>query len=177
MFLTYAAVGIAHPPLFRNGSYTSLLTHKRCSNTANLRAVAVMAFLPVSASTLGQLQAPAPQSAVRPKRSQNVLRTLHHRGAQIGISFRTDVHLRLALPRVSPPRLQPQLRRFSCWRTCWVHCVALGTIATAMGRMLTFLREIKMMRAQIHSGRKRLKHKSAAFVKDVKGRGASRCRP
>jgi hypothetical protein len=50
MFLTYTAVGIAHPPLFRNGSYTSLLSHKRCSNIANLHAVALMAFLPVSAT-------------------------------------------------------------------------------------------------------------------------------
>jgi hypothetical protein len=43
----YAAAGRAKRLLLRNGSYTSPLTHKRCSNTANLRAVAMMArFLP-----------------------------------------------------------------------------------------------------------------------------------
>src|SRR6266404_8297379 len=46
----YAATGRARRLLLRNGSYTSPLTHKRCSKTANFRAVAIMArffpFLP-----------------------------------------------------------------------------------------------------------------------------------
>src|SRR5207248_8373187 len=46
----YAAAGIVARLLFRNGSYTSALTHSRCSNTASFRAVAMVArffpFLP-----------------------------------------------------------------------------------------------------------------------------------
>jgi hypothetical protein len=117
MFLTYAAVGIGHPPLFRNGSYTSLLTYKRCSNIANLHAVALMAFLPVCATTLASFK---PQRR-RLLSAPNCPRMCCARSTSRVRRWRppsTDVHLRLALPRVSPPRLQPQLRRFSCWRTC-----------------------------------------------------------
>ena len=62
-------------------------------------------FLAILSATLRQLQAPAPQIAVRSKRSQNVVRTLHQQRSQIRITFLADVQLRLALPRVSPSRL------------------------------------------------------------------------
>jgi hypothetical protein len=45
-FLDYAAAGMGLL-LFRNGSYTSPLTHNRCNRTANFRAVAITArFFP-----------------------------------------------------------------------------------------------------------------------------------
>ena len=66
-------------------------------------------FLRIPSSALGQLQSPAAQIAVRPKRSQNVLRSLYQQRSQIGIPFLADVHLRLPLPRVPSSRLQPEI--------------------------------------------------------------------
>ena len=43
LFWFYAAAGIVIRLLFRNGSYTSPLTHNRCSKTASFRAVAITA--------------------------------------------------------------------------------------------------------------------------------------
>ena len=66
-------------------------------------------FLPILPATLGQLQTPAPQIAVRSKRTQNVVRSLHQQRSQIRIAFLADVHLRLALAGVPPSRLQPHI--------------------------------------------------------------------
>src|SRR5678815_4705234 len=66
-------------------------------------------FLPALAAALGQLQTPAPQIAVGSKRPQDMVRSLYQQGSQIGIAFLADVHLRLALARVSSSRLQTQV--------------------------------------------------------------------
>jgi hypothetical protein len=47
--------------------------------------------------------------AVRAKRYQNMMRSLHQQRAQIRIAFLADVHLRLALARVSPSWLQSEI--------------------------------------------------------------------
>src|SRR5438309_7730001 len=73
-------------------------------------------FLPVPASTLGQLQTPAPQIAVRAKRAENVLCTLHQKRSQIGIALLADVHLGLALARVPASWLQAQVATRLRWR-------------------------------------------------------------
>jgi hypothetical protein len=101
--LTLCSAGIVIGWPFRSDSYTSPLTHKRCSNTASFQAVAITArFLPFFRRALRQLQPPAPQITIRSKPSQNVVRSLHQQRAQIRIAFLADVHLRFALPRVSP---------------------------------------------------------------------------
>jgi len=41
--------------------------------------------------------------------TQNMMRSLHLRRAQIGIAFFADVHLRLTLPRVPPSWLQSEI--------------------------------------------------------------------
>ncbi len=66
-------------------------------------------FLPILSPTLSQFQPPALQIAVHSKRTQNMMRSLHQQRPQIRIPFLADVHLRLALPRVSPPRLQSDI--------------------------------------------------------------------
>jgi hypothetical protein len=66
-------------------------------------------FLPILSATLSQFQPLAPQIAVHSKRSQNVMRSLHQQRPQIRIPFLADVHLRLALPRVPPSRLQSHI--------------------------------------------------------------------
>src|SRR5580704_351355 len=66
-------------------------------------------LLPVPSTTLRQLQAPAPEIAVDTEWSQDVLGSLHQQRAQIRITFLADMQLRLALPGVSPSRLQPQI--------------------------------------------------------------------
>jgi hypothetical protein len=76
--------------------------HRQLSCCCNHRPL-----LPILATTLGQLQTPAPQVAVRSKRTQNVVRSLHQQRAQIRIPFLADVHLRFALPRVFRPGCSP----------------------------------------------------------------------
>jgi hypothetical protein len=51
-----------------------------------------------------QLLSPSPRITVFSKRSQNVVRSLHHHGAHIAVSFFADAFLWFALPGVSPPR-------------------------------------------------------------------------
>jgi hypothetical protein len=63
----------------------------------------------VSSTTLGQLQAPAPEITVDTEWAQNVLRALHQQGAQIRIAFLADVHLGLTLSRFPASRLQSQI--------------------------------------------------------------------
>ena len=62
-------------------------------------------FLAILATALGQLQTPTSQIAINSKRAEYVVCSLHQQGSQIGIALFADVHLRLALPRVSAPRL------------------------------------------------------------------------
>ena len=64
-------------------------------------------LLSVSSSSFRQLQSPAPEIAVRAKRTQDVLCSLHQQRSQVRIAFLADVQLRLALTRVSSSRLQP----------------------------------------------------------------------
>ncbi|MFZ1916862.1 MAG: hypothetical protein WAU58_04750 [Terriglobales bacterium] len=45
-------------------------------------------------------QTPAPQIAVRAKRSQNMVRPLHQQRSQVRIAFLADVHLRFTLAGV-----------------------------------------------------------------------------
>src|SRR5207245_2377008 len=66
-------------------------------------------FLGIFSSALGQLQSPSPQITVFPKRSENVMRPLHHQGAQISVSLLADVQLWLALAGVPAPRTQTQI--------------------------------------------------------------------
>ena len=63
-------------------------------------------LLAVLATAFCQSQSPSSQVAISTKRSQDVVRRLHQHRPQIGITLFADVHLRLALPRVSTPRLQ-----------------------------------------------------------------------
>jgi len=98
----YAAAGIALWLRLCSGSQASPLTHKRCSNTASFLAVAMMArFFPLFPPRSASFRPPTPQVAVHTERSQNVLCPLHQQRSQIGIAFLADVHLRLALSRVS----------------------------------------------------------------------------
>src|SRR5215467_6723308 len=66
-------------------------------------------LLAVPATALRQLQAPAPEIAVDPEGSQDVLCPLHQQRAQIGIAFLADMQLRIALSRFPPSRLQSQI--------------------------------------------------------------------
>src|SRR5882757_1297956 len=66
-------------------------------------------LLPALSAAFGQPQSPAPQITVDPEWSQDVLRSLHQQRAQIRIAFFANVHLRLALSRVPPSRLQSQI--------------------------------------------------------------------
>src|SRR5260221_10758824 len=65
-------------------------------------------FLGIFSSSLCKLQSPSTQITVFSKRAQNVMRSLHHHGSQIAVSFFADFLLWLALPGVSPARSQPQ---------------------------------------------------------------------
>ena len=65
-------------------------------------------FLGIFSPSLCQLPSPSPQITVFPKRSQNVMRSLHHHRAQIPVSFFADSFLRFALPGVPPARFQSQ---------------------------------------------------------------------
>jgi hypothetical protein len=105
-FCFCAAVATVVLPLLCNGSYTSPLSHRRCINTASFSRGRHDGS-PVLSATLRQFQAPAPEIAVHPERTQNVLVPLHQQGAQIRIALFADMHLRLALPRVSSSWLQP----------------------------------------------------------------------
>jgi hypothetical protein len=64
-------------------------------------------LLPIGSTSLRQLQAPTPQVAIDPEWSQDVVRSLHQQRSQIRVAFLANMHLRLALSGVSPPRLQP----------------------------------------------------------------------
>ena len=66
-------------------------------------------FLSRLAAAFGQPQTPSSQIAVGSKRAENMVRSLHQQGSQIRIALFADVHLRFALPRVSAPRLQPEV--------------------------------------------------------------------
>src|SRR6202166_2155325 len=61
-------------------------------------------LLGIFPSSLRKLASPSPQIAVFSKRSQNVVRPLHHHRAQIPVSFFADALLWFALPRVPPAR-------------------------------------------------------------------------
>src|SRR5262249_32867694 len=65
-------------------------------------------FLGIFSSALRQLQPPSPQITVCSKRSQNVMRSLHHHGSQVPVSFFADFLLWFALPGVPASRPQPQ---------------------------------------------------------------------
>jgi hypothetical protein len=86
----------AHPQVMQKYCELSCRRHDR-------------SFLAVSSTTLGQFQTSASEIAVHPERTQNVLGALHQQRAQIRIAFLADVHLRFALPRVPPSRLQSQI--------------------------------------------------------------------
>src|SRR5580704_1871045 len=64
------------------------------------------AFLPALASVLSQLHAPSAQVAVDSPWAENVVCRLHQQGSQIRIALFADMHLRLALSRVSSSRLE-----------------------------------------------------------------------
>src|SRR6202140_5272674 len=61
-------------------------------------------LLGIFPSSLRKLASPSPQIAVLAKRSQNVVRSLHHHRAQIPVSFFADALLGFALPRVPAAR-------------------------------------------------------------------------
>src|SRR5580700_581674 len=61
-------------------------------------------LLGIFSSSLCKLASPSPQITVFSKRSQNVMRSLHHHRAQIPVSFFADALLWLALPRVPAAR-------------------------------------------------------------------------
>src|SRR6202158_2042763 len=73
--------------------------YRQLSSHGNYRS-----FLGILPSSLRKLQSPSPQITVFSKRSQNVVRSLHHHGSQIPVSFFADALLRLALPGVPPAR-------------------------------------------------------------------------
>ena len=64
------------------------------------------AFLPAFASVPSQLHAPSAQVAVDSSGAENVVRSLHQECSQVRIALFADVHLRLALSRVTPSRLE-----------------------------------------------------------------------
>src|SRR5690348_3205081 len=66
-------------------------------------------LLAVSSATFRQLQSPASEITVDTEWSQDMLCSLHQQRPQIRVSFLADVQLRLALSRVSAPRLQSQI--------------------------------------------------------------------
>src|SRR5215469_10213012 len=66
-------------------------------------------FLGVSSTPLRQFQSPASEVAVDTEWPQDMLRSLHQQGSQVWIALFADVHLRLALSRVSASRLQSQI--------------------------------------------------------------------
>src|ERR1700686_4456359 len=61
-------------------------------------------LLGIFPSSLRKLASPSPQITVFAKRSQNVVRSLHHHRAQIPVSFFADALLGFALPRVPAAR-------------------------------------------------------------------------
>src|SRR6266404_9531091 len=61
-------------------------------------------LLGIFSSSLRKLLSPSPQITVFSKRSQNVVRSLHHHGAQIPVSFFADALLGFALPGVPAAR-------------------------------------------------------------------------
>src|ERR1700730_5054368 len=77
--------------------------YRQLSSHGNYRS-----FLGIFSSALRKLQSPSAQITVCSKRPQNVMRSLHHHGSQIPVSFFADALLWLALTGVPPPRSQPQ---------------------------------------------------------------------
>src|ERR1700694_1367471 len=65
-------------------------------------------LLGIFSSSLRKLASPSPQITVLAKRSQNVVRSLHHHRAQLPVSFFADALLGFALPRVPAARSYPQ---------------------------------------------------------------------
>src|SRR3984957_3605374 len=61
-------------------------------------------LLGIFSSSRRKFQSPSPQIAVFSKRSQNIVRSLHHHRAQIPVSFFADPLLWFALPRVPAAR-------------------------------------------------------------------------
>src|SRR3984885_7295161 len=61
-------------------------------------------LLGILSSPLRELLSPSPQITVFSKRSQNVVRSLHHHGAQIAVAFFADAFLWFALSRVPAAR-------------------------------------------------------------------------
>src|SRR5260370_941516 len=66
-------------------------------------------FLSVLPATFRPFQPPAPQVAVRSQRTQDVMRPLPQQCSQIRSAFPSDVHLRFALPGVSPSPVQSHI--------------------------------------------------------------------
>src|SRR6202521_2399317 len=61
-------------------------------------------LLGIFSSSLRKLASPSPQITVFSKRSQNVVRSLHHHRSQIPVSFFADFLLWFALPRIPASR-------------------------------------------------------------------------
>src|SRR6266481_2154985 len=61
-------------------------------------------LLGIFPSSLRKLASPSPQITVFSKRSQNVVRSLHHHRAQVPVSFFADALLWFTLPRVPAAR-------------------------------------------------------------------------
>jgi hypothetical protein len=79
------------------------------SNTASFLAVAMARFFPFLPPRSASFSPQRSRVAVDAERSQDVLRSLHQQRAQIRVALLADVHLRFALPGVSPARLQSQI--------------------------------------------------------------------
>jgi hypothetical protein len=73
--------------------------HRQLSSHRNDRS-----FLSILSSALGQPQSPSPQITIFPERPQNVVRPLHHQGAQVAVSFLADVELGLTPTGIPAPR-------------------------------------------------------------------------
>src|SRR6202041_103572 len=103
----YATAGSVAPAPGRSGTYLSPLTQSRCSRTASLRATAITARFfprlpPCSASFIPHRR----RSLSTPQGAENMVRSLHQECSQVRIALFADVHLRLALSRVTPSRLE-----------------------------------------------------------------------
>src|ERR1700679_1145670 len=81
------------------------------------------AFLPTFASVPSQLHAPSAQVAVDSPGAENVVRSLHQECSQVRIALFADVHLRLALSRVTPSRLETHVAGGipALAKTVWVY--------------------------------------------------------
>ena len=102
--------GSAFTWLCRNGSYTSPVTHNRCSRIASLRATATtarfLAFLPPRPASFNPHLF---KSVSGPKRLRIQLRSLYQQLPQISVAFFADRQLRRTFPRFAPLRPQPHI--------------------------------------------------------------------